>query len=133
MKVIVKQVGKPAEIMEVDYKYRNEVGKLIDEGITNEYVHIVQNELAMVVDEDGLPKELPFNFLLSTNSPHYPIQAIVGTVVFCRYQWENPWEKEIYDYELMDVTEQDIERVNELLSVPLQTELGKEFMRLNGR
>lgn len=55
MKVIVKQAGKPAEIVEVDYKYRNEVGKLIsDDKITNEYVHIKVNELAMVVDEDDV-------------------------------------------------------------------------------
>ena len=31
MKVIVKQAGKPAEITEVDFKYRNEVGKLISD------------------------------------------------------------------------------------------------------
>lgn len=134
MKVIVKQAGKPAEITEVDFKYRNEVGKLIsDDKITNEYVHIKVNELAMVVDEDGLAKRLPLNFFLETTNPYYPVQAIVGTVVFCRYQYENPFEKEIWDYELRDVDEDDVAAVNKILDGATQMKLRKEYARIYGK
>lgn len=134
MKVIVKRAGEPAEIVEVDCKYRNEVARLIsDDKITNEYVHIKVNELAMVVDEDGIAKQLPLNFFLETTNPYYPVQAIVGTVVFCRYQWENPWEKELWDYELRDITEDDVATVNKLFSVDRQMRLRKEYARIYGR
>ena len=116
MKVIVKKAGKPAEIVDIDCKYRNELRKLIsDEDIIPEYVEIVPQQLGMVVDEDGLPKSLPFNFYLATNNPYFPVQEIVGTVVFFRYKWENPFEKEIYDFEVLDVTEKDIELVEDIV------------------
>ena len=127
MKVIVKEPGKRMEVVDVDAKYRCDVSSLIEEGITREYVHIKPNELDMMVDEDGLMKQLPLNFFLDFDSVAFPIQAIVGTVVFCRYKWENPWEKEIYDFELQDVTEADIETVRKLLDTELQFSLQMRF------
>lgn len=133
MKVIVKQVGEPAKIVEVDYKYRNECGRLIStEEITNEYVGIVDRELSMVVDEDGLCKELPHNFLMEMNNPMYPLQSIVGTVVFFHYKWENPWEKDLWDFELMDVTDSDLTIVEKLTGRAKQIELEVRYAR-NGR
>lgn len=129
MKVIVKRPNKPIEIVDIDCKYRNEVSKLIGDNIINEYVHIKTNELTLVVDELGMVKELPLNFMLETTSLHYPIQMIVGTAVFCRYQYENPWEKEIWDYELMDITEEDIQIVNKILENRNQLFLTQEFMK----
>ena len=99
MKVIVKEPGRMAKVVDVDARYRCDVSGLIEKGITREYVHIKPNELDMMVDEDGLMKQLPLNFFLECSSPFFPVQAIVGTVVFCRYKWENPWEKEILDPE----------------------------------
>lgn len=115
MKILVKEPQKKPVIIDFEGKYRTDVEKLIGDGnCTMEFVHIVRNEVDMIVDEDGLPKELPFNFFINHM---YPIQAIVGTVVFCRYQWENSDEKEIYDYELRDLTEQDIEYILTLIGV----------------
>lgn len=82
MKVIVKEVGKKLVVRDIDCKYRNECGDLIEKNITKEYVTIKDKELYMVVDEDGINKNLSLNFLISTNNPFYPVQIIVGDVVF---------------------------------------------------
>lgn len=128
MKVIVKEPGNTPKIVDISAKYRNEAGKLIsDDRITNEYVHIKVNELAMIVDEEGLVKRLPLNFFMECNSAVYPVQPIVGTVVFCRYKWENPYYKELWDYELMDVTDDDLILVNQMLAPDVQSTLQGRF------
>jgi len=133
MRVLVKKVGKPAEVVEVDFKYRGECAKLISEDkITSEYVHIIPNELAMIVDEDGLPKQLPLNFFMAMDNPIYPIQAIVGNVVFARYKWENPWEKELWDFELEDITDEDISIVERFFDESKQRRLGVRFLGYGG-
>ncbi len=131
MKVIVKEVGKELVVRDINCKYRNECGDLIEKNITREYVTIKDKELYMVVDEDGINKNLSLNFLLSTNNPFYPIQIIAGDVVFCRIKWENPWEKELYDFELDDITEEDLKEVAELLDVKYQCELATQYFEIN--
>lgn len=130
MKVIVKNIGKPAEVVNLDCKYRNEVAKLISsERITKEYVELVPYKLDMVVDEDGLFKNLPFNFFMEINNSFYPVQMIVGTVVFCHYEWQDPFETELWDFELRDVTEEDIITVNRMLTAEKQRELSERFWK----
>lgn len=131
MKVIVKEVGKKLVVRDIDCKYRNECGDLIEKNITKEYVTIKDNELYMVVDEDGINKNLSLNFLISTNNPFYPVQIIVGDVVFCRIKWENPLEKELYDFEVADITEEDLKEVAELLDVKYQRELATKYFEIN--
>lgn len=131
MKVIVKEVGKKLVVRDIDCKYRNECGDLIEKNITKEYVTIKDKELYMVVDEDGINKNLSLNFLISTNNPFYPVQIIVGDVVFCRIKWENPLEKELYDFEVADITEEDLKEVAELLDVKYQRELATKYFEIN--
>lgn len=131
MKVIVKEVGKKLVVRDIDCKYRNECGDLIEKNITKEYVTIKDKELYMVVDEDGINKNLSLNFLISTNNPFYPVQIIVGDVVFCRIKWENPLEKELYDFEVADITEEDLKEVAELLDVKYQRELAIKYFEIN--
>lgn len=131
MKVIVKEVGKKLVVRDIDCKYRNECGDLIEKNITKEYVTIKDKELYMVVDEDGINKNLSLNFLISTNNPFYPVQIIVGDVVFCRIKWENPLEKELYDFEVANITEEDLKEVAELLDVKYQRELATKYFEIN--
>lgn len=55
MKVIVKEPGRMAKVVDVDARYRCDVSGLIEKGITREYVHIKPNELDMMVDEAVAP------------------------------------------------------------------------------
>lgn len=129
MKVIVKKPNEPAEFVDVEFKYRGECASLIsNEGITTEFVGIADG-FAMMVDEDGLPKQLPFNFFINTNSLFFPVQVIVGTVVFCRFQWEDAWQKELWDYELRDATEDDMAAVERMMDGRLQEDLKWRYLR----
>ena len=124
MKVIVKAPGEMARVVNFNGKYRGEVAALIGEKVYPEYVQIINNEFCMVVDENGLNKRLPHNFFVEMQSAFWPIQSICGTAVFCRYKWENPYEKELWDYELMDVLPSDVDMINRFLDVQYQNKLG---------
>lgn len=128
MRVIVKKPNEPAEFVDVEFKYRGECAELISEGIITEFVGITDG-FVMMVDEDGLGKQLPLNFFISTNNPFCPVQVIVGTVVFCRFQWEDAWQKELWDYELRDATEEDMAAVEQMLGERLQEELKWRYLR----
>ena len=124
MKVIVKEVGKPLAVVDTKEKYfgdcvRNYLGK----DITVERVYLDGMEFIMGVDEDGLMKQLPLNFLMSMPNPIFPVQYIVGTVVFARCKPCNPYEEEIWDFEVTDVTDEDIKRIEGYLSDIRQSSL----------
>lgn len=115
-KIIVKEPGKEMRVENFDGKYRCDVRPLLGEDVTLEYVGMKDDgdtRLCMVLDEDGKIKRLPRNFLIPLN---YGIDTIVGTVCIVRFRWENPWEKELWDFELMDVTPEDVAGVKNLLS-----------------
>ena len=67
--------------------------------------------------------QLPLNFLMSMQNPVYPVQYIVGTVVFARCKPCNPYEEEIWDFEVADVTEEDIKQIEGYLSDYYQSAL----------
>ena len=124
MKVMVKEVGKPLAVVDTKEKYfgdcvRNYLGK----DITVERVYLDDMEFIMGVDEDGLMKQLPLNFLMSMPNPIFPVQYIVGTVVFARCKPCNPYEEEIWDFEVTDVTDEDIKRIEGYLSDICQSSL----------
>lgn len=124
MKVIVKEVGKPLAVVDTKEKYfgdcvRNYLGK----DITVERVYLDGMEFIMGVDEDGLMKQLPLNFLMSMPNPIFPVQYIVGTVVFARCKPCNPYEEEIWDFEVTDVTDEDIKLIEGYLSDIRQSSL----------
>ena len=117
MKVMVKEVGKPLAVVDTKEKYFGDcVRCYLGKDITVERVYLDGMEFIMGVDEDGLMKQLPLNFLMSMPNPIYPIQYIVGTVIFARCKPCNPYEEEIWDFEVTDVTDEDIKRVEKYLS-----------------
>ena len=126
MKIMVKEVGKPLEVVDCDERYFTDcVQKYI--GKTRvEKVYLNGNDLIMGVDENGYMKELPVNFYLRTKSISYPIQGIAGTVVFVRCKPCNFLEEEVWDLEVSDVTDEDIHIVKNYLDEDYQYWCRKE-------
>ena len=137
MKVMVKKVGCPLEVVETNEQYFGDCVKgILGENITVQRVYMGGEnpfEFIMGVDEDGLPKQLPLNFLMEMNNPHYPVQLIVGTVVFVRCKPCNPYEEEIWDYEVTDVTDSDKEKVEKWLDREYQSRLMIAFAKGAGK
>ena len=131
MRIAIKEVGKPLEIREVTDVYRGDCCRnIIDVGDwgTVEYVRMSHDgTMCMAVDEDGLMKRLPLNFLFASNNPHFPIQKIVGTAVFVRTKYVNVYEQEVYDYEVDNLTDDDIKVIEGMLGEKEQSVLGKMF------
>lgn len=124
MKIMVKEVGKPLAVVDTKEKYFGDcVRSYLGKDITVERVYLDGMEFMMGVDEDGLAKQLPLNFLMSMQNPIYPVQYIVGTVVFARCKPCNPYEEEIWDFEVADVTEEDIKRIEGYLNDYYQSAL----------
>lgn len=124
MKVMVKEVGKPLAVVDTKEKYFGDcVRCYLGKDITVERVYLDGMEFIMGADEDGLMKQLPLNFLMSMPNPICPIQYIVGTVVFARCKPCNPYEEEIWDFEVTDVTDEDIKRIEGYLSDIRQSSL----------
>ena len=124
MKIMVKEVGKPLAVVDTKEKYFGDcVRSYLGKDITVERVYLDGMEFMMGVDEDGLVKQLPLNFLMSMQNPIYPVQYIVGTVVFARCKPCNPYEEEIWDFEVTDVTEEDIKRIEGYLTDYYQSAL----------
>lgn len=110
-RVILKRAGKEPELIETEREYANEVVKdLLGKDITKERV-VVGKHFFMFVDGMGYFKELPVNFVINTTSEFFPRQAIMGDVVFIKCS-DNYLYQEIWDYEVIDVTDEDIELVN---------------------
>ena len=102
--IAIKEVGEPLRFEYTDKKYRTEcVQEYIGKENYTEFVSLSSDRLfSLGVDEEGLPKELPVNFFIATHSKHFPIQKMVGTVVFTRVKPVDGLQ-EIWDYELDDL------------------------------
>ena len=86
MKIMVKEVGKPLAVVDTKEKYFGDcVRSYLGKDITVERVYLDGTEFMMGVDEDGLMKQLPLNFLMSMQNPIYPVQYI--TKVLCGWQF----------------------------------------------
>lgn len=70
MKVMVKEVGKPLAVVDTKEKYFGDFARsYLGKDITVERVYLDGMEFIMGVDEDGLMKQLPLNFLMSMQNP----------------------------------------------------------------
>ena len=128
MKIAVKEIGKPLKIEETTEKYRTDMAQKYISSKDLEGVWLNDNHtLSLMVDEVGLWKELPLNFLMGFQSPHFPIQKMVGTVVFVRTKPITNYLAEIWDYEVEDLTDEDISVINYILSDEHQNELKSRF------
>ena len=84
MKAIKKEVNNPCEVIDIDCRYVCDVIKAVPELGYIERVPM-ENNILLLADEEGHIKGLPHNFFLSfPNSKHFPVQDIIGTVVFIK-------------------------------------------------
>lgn len=114
MKVILKKVNEDIQIVETDKQYVNEACKeVLGEDCRYERVGIDRN-LNMYCFEDFIDRGLDMNFAMMTSNPYLPLQFIAGDVVFIRIKPVNIFE-EIWDYEVDDITEDDIELIKEVI------------------
>lgn len=109
-RVILKRVGKEMELVETEREFANEVVQdLLGNEIRTERV-VAGKHFSMFVDSEGVFKNLPVNFSVYTNNDLLPMYHIQGDVVFIKYS-DNYLYEEIWDYEVEDVSEEDIELV----------------------
>lgn len=86
-----------------------------------------EHTLWMLVDEDGLAKDLPLNFLMPMDNAYFPIQKIVGTAVFVRTKPADVWNEEIYDYEVANLPENQAQAIQGIFSEDTQAQLHGKF------
>jgi len=127
MRIAVKKINEPLEVIDIDVKYKGECAeKIIENCSVAEFVRLNHlGTLSVGIDEDGLLKELPTNFLLEVSSRNYPIQKLIGTAFFIRTKYSKKGYG--YDYELEDITEEDIIGINCILAEEYQKELKARF------
>lgn len=84
MKAIIKRPGEAPEFIEFDGF--NHMKKLIGCEIA-ERVLLARTpaglDIVMYVDEEGLCNDSKFNFTMNMDNSYFPIQNIMGTVLFC--------------------------------------------------
>lgn len=115
MKIIVKKPNEKAKVISTDITYVGDLKKLIDCKFYPESVGIVTTGVICAVDEDGYPNKKEFNAFIPTLSLNFPIQRMVGTMVFYRRKPVD-YIGEIYDYEVDSLKDRDIEYITQLLS-----------------
>lgn len=130
MRIIIKKVGKEPEMMDVDAVYRCDVISMLNTDLADTIYLSEDTLFRLWVDEEGLIKQLDLNFFISTNNPFFPIQTIVGDVIFARIK-KPDHTKELYDYELDNITKEDILYMDKILKPHYQYGLYQEFRKKN--
>jgi len=134
MKVVVKEPKKNIKVVDINQKYRTDcVKEIIGQNYSIQFVCIeidTQHILALGVIEDGLMRNLEPNMFISTTSPVFPVQILVGPVVFVKAKYENAFIKEIWDYEVEDITEEDLELIKQMVDPKVQAILYMKYMAL---
>lgn len=122
------------EIVESDKKYRSAFCKpYIEEAETIQYIALNEDRtLFLAVDEDGLLKQLPFNFFIEVINPSLGISridTIVGTAVFVKIKKVNPLVEEIWDYEVTDIEAEDFVEIMKILNPQNQIRLYEAYKK----
>ena len=137
MRIVVKEPKEDIKIIETTKQYRTEcVKEIIGEKYYLEYITVTADEehmLSLAVIEDGLMRELPPNILISTTSPIFPIQILVGPVVFVKTKYENAYIKDIWDFEVEDITDEDLELIKQMTDFKTQEVLFEAFKELQNK
>lgn len=134
MRMAIKEPGKKIKLVETTEKYRTDACKVYTgEKHRVEYVRLNQEgTLCMAVNEEGLPLGLETNFYMNMNNPVFPIQRIVGTVCFVRHKYVNVYEEEIWDYEVEDITDEDLKYICNIFTDDYQKETEFLFHLVGG-
>lgn len=131
--IIFKTPGKEPEVMEVDAKYRIDLKHLVPNADIIEHSPIIPMEdgtvLMMLVDEDGHPKGLPFNFYIASPNKYFPVQMIVGHCVITKFKPDSIFEDD-YDYQIESLTAEEIEYVQYWFQSEVQKELKCDFDKM---
>ena len=128
MKVLVKKPGEPLQVVDTNEKYFGDCAKsIIGKDSYIERVYIEGMQFIMGVDENGMYKNLPINFFIPFDNAFYPIQKIYGTAVFVRNKYCDPFTEEIYDYEVIDIKEDDKKWLENILKPVNQLYLYNRF------
>ena len=135
MRIAIKKVGEDLQILETTEKYQRKcVKSFLGENRCPEFVYLNNNKtLSVGVTEDGLLRNLPLNFYMSVNNSYFPVQKMVGTVVFTRVKPLNYDGEEIWDYEIEDLTDKDLELIEKILNDMTQTFLESNFRNIDPR
>lgn len=126
IKIAIKAPGTPLEVTEIEGIYRTDVKQCYADSNDTylQYVRIDTEKdrvLCFACDECGKLKGLAHNFFLITQSGNHRFcESITGTVVFLVYRWEDPFEQEIYDFELESLTDEDIAKIEYIISEECQ-------------
>lgn len=124
--IVIKRVNESKEVISTDKRYVGDLKEYVNADFYPEFVQLSSSGLYCCVDEDGYPKNLDFNIFIPTLNPNYPIQRLVGNVVFYRLKPVN-YDGEIYDYEIDNLTEKDLEIINQILDEDEQNKYSKMF------
>lgn len=125
MRVVVKEPGKPIEVKETTEKYMTDCGKyFIPDGDIRRLGMF--DEVYFLYDDEACYKDLETCFYLFSPRLAIPIQEIKGTIVFCRLKPVSSFEG-IWDYEVDEMTDEDIEKSTEILSIDTLEKL-KEYV-----
>lgn len=129
MKYILKKVGEAPQIMQTDEKYTSNIWQRLYDSYYERIWLDSQRTLHMIVDEEGLLKKLPTNFLIEMNNPFSPVQRIVGDIIVAR---NKPLPFGGYDYETDDITEEDMKILENILNSKYQAKLLPRIQSDNG-
>lgn len=126
MRILVKEPGKPVEIKETSERYMSDAGRLyIPNGDIRHFV--LYGSVCFLFDDEACFKDLERNFILFNPRLIIPVQEIRGTVVGCKLKPVNPLE-EIWDYEVDELSDEDIENVSEIFSIEDEEKL-EEYIK----
>lgn len=116
MKVLLKRVGKDLEIIETDKKYVNEVLKELLGPYVRQGKVLITDNFKLYYDELSYINNGKINFYIKTNNPYESMEEIKGDIVFIENRPVNYWLEEIWDYEVIDVSETNIKMANDILN-----------------
>lgn len=125
IRIAIKEVGKTIRYELVSDKYVTNCAKRYLSSYPDK-VYMADGYLFCMIDEEGLPKELPVNFLMEMKMQEFPIQKIVGTAVFIRVKPLTDYDP--YDYEITDLTDDDIKLISATLDSDYQEYLKSKFV-----
>ena len=134
VRIAVKRPNEDYEIVEVDKGFRSDILKKFIPSLSDydrcDFVRCSKDGLFTVgVDEEGLLKELETNFYIETSN--FPAERLVGVAVFTRVAYVNPCVEEIYDFTLVDLTDDDIRHIEETLNKEYQEKISKTYSEGN--
>lgn len=132
-KIVVKKPNEKPEVIETDKVYRYELKECIGTNYLPELSLLntgdENNRIFIAADEEGFLRGLALNFFAKMNSTAFPVQMLVGTIVFTKIKPVNVFEEEIEDYEIETLSDEDIEKIFAILSEENQATYKAEFAK----